>query len=562
MPSAAAQHGAAQARTRAFGYAAGSERAVTAAPGERQAFLERENQRIFDEAQREADSMFAQYQLSQLLASGGTPIQLGEAVTAELLRLCGAGGVALWLDQPSDASLGLVASAGDLLAQSLPARFATELEARDWCAQQPGASALTLIDDRPCGLLLLTPPEGGSLDADDLRLLQLSRHELAVAFRSAQVRTALERERGELTAIVEGATDAIVQVDVETRVVRINSAAERLLGVAASQAIGRRCEDLLGCALAGGHEGGVCPLAEVLANGEPIAYRETSLIGADQSVVRVVGGYSRTTAPAETDGGTDARATAILRDVTAARAFEALREGFAATVSHELRTPLALIKGYTDTLLHLELEPDERQSYLERIDQTTARLTRLVNEILDIAHLDADPLVMERSPTLLSAVIGRVLADLAVSGDAGRVRSAVDATLPPIDADSARIGQVLDNLISNALKYAPPSTEIVIHAAVDGEWMVVSVEDEGVGVPADDEGLVFEPFHRARNVRESSTPGTGLGLYISRRLVEAHGGRLWLQRRSDGRSGTRASFTVPLAARRSVRRDPRNNSGG
>jgi signal transduction histidine kinase len=562
MPAAAAQHGAAQDRPRAAGSAAASDRAVSATRGERQEFLERENQRIFEEAQREADSMFAQYQLSQLLASGGAPTELGEAVTAELLRLSHAGGVALWLEQPGDASFGLVAVAGDLATRPPPARFAAELEARDWCGRQPGAAVLTLIDDRVSGLIVLTPPEGGSLDADDLRVLQLSRHELAVAFRSAQVRTALERERGELTAIVEGATDAIVQVDTETRVVRINSAAERLLGVDARQAIGRSCDNLLGCTLAGGHEGGVCPLAEVLAGGEPIAYRESALIGADQSVVRVVGGYSRTTSLAEGDGRTDARATAILRDVTAARAFEALREGFAATVSHELRTPLALIKGYTDTLLHLDLDPDARQTYLERIDQTTARLTRLVNEILDIAHFDADPLVMERAPTLLSSLLARLLTDLAVSGQAGRVRSMVDVTLPPIDADSARVGQVLDNLVSNALKYASPSTEIVIHAAVDGEWMVVSVEDEGVGVPADDEGLVFEPFHRARNVRESSTPGTGLGLYISRRLIEAHGGRLWLEPRLDGRPGTRASFTLPLAAHRGAARDLRSRAGG
>lgn len=535
---------------------------MSATPGERQAFLESENQRIFEEAQREADSMFAQYQLSQLLASGGTPTQLGEAVTAELLRLSRAGGVALWLEQPGDASFGLVAGAGDFVAHPPPARFATELEAREWSARQKGAAVLTLIDDRVSGLLVLTPPGGGSLEADDLRVLQLSRHELAVAFRSAQVRTALERERGELTAIVEGATDAIVQVDAETRVVRINSAAERLLGVDAPRAIGRTCDDLLGCTLAGGHDGGICPLAEVLAGGEPLAYRESTLIGADQSVVRVVGGYSRTRSPAEVEGGTDARATAILRDVTAARAFAALREGFAATVSHELRTPLALIKGYTDTLLHLDLDPDARQSYLERIDQTTARLTRLVNEILDIAHFDADPLVMERAPTLLSSLMTRLMSDLAVSGQAGRVRSTVDPTLPPIDADSARVGQVLDNLVSNALKYAPSSTEIVVNAAVEGEWMVVSVDDEGVGVPADDEGLVLEPFHRARNVRESSTPGTGLGLYISRRLVEAHGGRLWLEPRSDGRAGTRASFTLPLAARRGAARDRRSQTSG
>jgi signal transduction histidine kinase len=123
----------------------------------------------------------------------------------------------------------------------------------------------------------------------------------------------------------------------------------------------------------------------------------------------------------------------------------------------------------------------------------------------------------------------------------------VPSDLPPVDVDSARIGQVLENLVGNALKYAAAETAVAVTAQASDEWLTVGVEDEGIGIPESDRALVLEPFHRARNVRESSIQGTGLGLYISRRLVEAHSGKLWVGDRTDGRRGTRVTFTLPVA---------------
>jgi signal transduction histidine kinase len=119
------------------------------------------------------------------------------------------------------------------------------------------------------------------------------------------------------------------------------------------------------------------------------------------------------------------------------------------------------------------------------------------------------------------------------------------------------VGQVLENLVANALKYAPGDSPVAVGAAVDGEWLVAWVDDEGIGVPESERSLVTEPFHRAWNVRESRIAGTGLGLYICRRLVEAHGGRLSIGDRPDGRPGSRVAFTLPiLADRRRSRRSP------
>ena len=485
--------------------------------------LERERRRSFGEAQREADALFAQYQLSQLIASGGSLADLGAAVLSELVRLAGAAAGALWLGAPGGDRLDRVADVGAATSGS------------------GGSHHLVLSDDPPETVVVVWPREGETLDEDGLRIAQLARHELAVAFAGARLREALELERHELGAIVDGATDLILQVDADGLVVRLNPAGARMLGLETQAALGRSCADVLGCEVAGAHPAEACPLAEVRTSGVPIAYRETVVRGEGGQPVRVAGSY------AAAAGGESVRATAILRDISAVRALEELREGFVATVSHELRTPLALIRGYAETLLQIELEPAQQRAYLERIDEATRRLTSLVSEVLDVTHLQADPLILERSSTTFATLVARLRGDLVLAGGADRLRVEAPAELPAVNVDVARVGQILGNLVSNALKYAPDGSDVVLGATPDGAWLAVTVDDEGVGIPEEDRALVTEPFHRAWNVRESRIPGTGLGLFICRRLVEAHGGRLSLRDRPDGRPGPRATFTLPLA---------------
>ena len=170
-----------------------------------------------------------------------------------------------------------------------------------------------------------------------------------------------------------------------------------------------------------------------------------------------------------------------------------------------------------------------------------------MDQVLDVTHLQADPLILERSTTTFASLVARLRGELDVAGGADRLVVTIPAELPPLDVDVGRVGQVLSNLVGNARKYAPDGSPIVIGAAVDGGWLAVTVDDEGVGVPEAERDLVTEPFHRAWNVRELRIPGTGLGLFICRRLVEAHGGRLDVLDRPDGHAGTRVRFTLPLA---------------
>ena len=515
------------------------------------ASLEDEAKRAFEDAQREADALFAQYQLSQLVASGGSLAELAGAVLLELTRLAAGDEGAVWLGDRPGGSLELAAEIGSI--DDVPARLMDPAAARAWAAGRADLRVVVLADEPSPMFVAIRAADGRALDEDGIRVAQLARHELSVAFAGARLREALEREGHDLAVIVDGATDVIVQVDESCRITRLNPAAQRLLGLTNADALGRTCGDALGCEAAGGHRIADCPLAETIRTGVPIGYRETAIRGT-QGTVKAGGGYSP---GLSRQGGV--RATAILRDLSATEALDQLREGFVATVSHELRTPIALIRGYAETLLEFDLEPEQQREYLERIQGLTTRLGDLTSQILDATHLDADPLILERTPVSFASLVARLRGDLALTGGDDRLVTALPPGLPPIEVDPSRVGRILENLVGNALKYAPDGSPVTIGAEVADGWLAVHVDDEGIGVPEADRPLVAEPFHRAWNVRESRIPGTGLGLYICRRLVEAHGGSLTIGDRPDGRPGTRVRFTLPiLGGRRDRQPSPEN----
>ena len=378
----------------------------------------------------------------------------------------------------------------------------------------------------------------------------------SVAFAGARLREALEREGHDLAAIVDGATDVIVQVDETCRVTRLNPAGERLLGWRMPRPSGgpaamrsaARPPAAIGVA--------DCPLAETIRRAARSATARP----------RSAASRARSRSPAATRRACPdpavSRATAILRDLSAAEALEQLREGFVATVSHELRTPIALIRGYAETLLQFELEPEQQREYLERIQGLTTRLGDLVSQILDATHLDADPLILERTPVAFAALVARLRGDLALTGRRSATRHDV-ARRPPADRGRSeprradpreprrQRAQVRARRVAGRRRRRRPMVR----------GSLVHIDDEGIGIPETERPLVAEPFHRAWNVRESRIPGTGLGLYICRRLVEAHGGNLTIGDRPDGQAGTRVTFTLPLLAGRRDRRSSTTPAG-
>ncbi len=537
--------------------------------GARLAALEADRWRSFEDAQREADTMFAQYQLSQLLASGGSVAELSAAVLDELLRHDEAQAGALWLTPPGGGLLTLVAAAPgpgasgpgapaavaraaaeEEPAEAVPPQLEDVAAATSWC-RGAGWAGVPLEESRDTGdgfeqrtVGFVALQRGAADDAGvPLRFLPRVRHELAIAFRAAQLRETLAHERSLLAAILDGATDAIVAVDEGRRVVRLNRAALALLD-ASPETAPTPCHELFGCdrprpdgAAPQLRCGTHCPFEEVLAGAPPIVGREQTVLGRGGEEIPVVASYAPMSGP-------DAGAVAVLHDLRGARALDELRSSFVAAVSHDLRTPLALITAYVDTLLGLELDAPERRRAIEGIGKAAARLAALVDEILDVAHLESSRIALRRQPTSLAAIVSRVTAEFADAPGIPPIEVALPGDLPPVDVDADRIAQVLDNLVTNAAKYGRTSAPITIRAAQQERSVVVSVEDQGVGIAPAERDQVFERFYRGRGARDAGVPGSGLGLYVCRRLVEAHGGEIWVD---DRPRGTAIAFTLPVA---------------
>jgi signal transduction histidine kinase len=527
--------------------------------------LEAERRRVFEDAQREADAVFAQYQLSQLLAAGGGVDDMAAAVLAEVARAVGAGAAALWLARPAATTLELVvtfpgrgAAVGRDDRQAIPGAFPDVAAARGWIAAR-GWSGVALPEGRAVGggpprsgeprvvgFLAVGPEAGGALDPAHARYLASVRLELAVTLRAAQLRASLAREQATLTAILEGATDAIVAVDAQRRVVRLNGAAATLVGTPARAGTGMHCSEFLDCARpsADGKPPGEplcglrCPFLDVLESGRPIVGREFRVRHRDGSAIPVAASISRMPAP---DGG----AVAILRDLRAARSLDEAKTSFVAAVSHELRTPLALIDGYTQSLLHLDLDGPTARRHVERIAVAAQRLAGLIDDIIDVSQVESDALVLRRTPLALDGLLRAYLAERADLPDARAVALALPRWLPAVDADATRIRQVIGNLVQNAEKHAGRSATIEIRARhLDHGTVVVTVADNGRGIDPEDRDHAFERFYRGQQVRESHVPGSGLGLYLCRRIVEAHGG--WVRLDATTR-GTSISFGLPVA---------------
>jgi two-component system sensor histidine kinase KdpD len=231
-----------------------------------------------------------------------------------------------------------------------------------------------------------------------------------------------------------------------------------------------------------------------------------------------------------------------------------LRAAMFSSVTHDLRTPLVSIKAGVTTLLDegVTLDADQRRELLGTILEETDRLNRLVGNILDLARVRAGALVPAKQPTDVDEVIESVLHRMKPALSRVRVRTVVRPDLPEVPIDPVQIDQVLSNLLENAARFSPPGGEILLSAAPWRRSVRIRVADQGPGIPADERDRVFEPFFR-RDTGEARM-GSGLGLAIARAVVQAHGGRIWIEGSPSG--GTAVVFELPVADAQPVRQEP------
>ena len=251
------------------------------------------------------------------------------------------------------------------------------------------------------------------------------------------------------------------------------------------------------------------------------------------------------TAPVQRPDGTLVGRIWTLREVTADRHLERLRDAFVAAVSHELRTPLTSISGFLEMLAdeEHELGPAGRR-YVDVIRRGNTRLRRIVEDLLLVAEIEAQRLELHPGQTDLADLATAAVEAARPAATAAEIDLKLDVEGPaPLEADAIRLGQVLDHLISNAIKFTPAGGSAMVSATAAGGSPRLEVTDTGIGVPHDELGQIFSRFYRASTATRREIPGTGLGLVIVRAIVEAHGGTVSLS--SIEGEGTRVIVMLP-----------------
>ncbi len=229
----------------------------------------------------------------------------------------------------------------------------------------------------------------------------------------------------------------------------------------------------------------------------------------------------------------------------ALRELDAARKELLANVSHELRTPLSIIKGYASTMLQPDVFFDTPtiRGFLECIDRESDRLARLIGDLLLMSRLDAGAFEMQMGLCTIAEVLESIHDRLRVLSNSHELSLDLPGPLPPVRADRGRLGEVLSNLVENAARCSPADTGIHVSARRDEDRLIVSVSDKGTGIPPEFHEKIFERFYQLGEPRKMER-GNGLGLCICRGIIEAHGGRIWVE--SEPEKGATFSFSLPL----------------
>jgi two-component system phosphate regulon sensor histidine kinase PhoR len=394
-----------------------------------------------------------------------------------------------------------------------------------------------VIERQTIGVLhAFNKQRGGHFIDEDVRLLERMARNAAAVIAGMRLYQAILEEKEELVHTIESLRAGLILVHQNGRINQMNAAARRVFGLG-PDVLGKNyaeiipnevIRNMIRAALEEEKEGDLVEITVQIDGKEHIYQVQNAIVrGEDQRPMGTV---------------------MIFNDITEIRNLERMKSAFVATVSHELRTPLTAIKGFISTLL-MDSEdaftPEERREFYSIIDQETDRLTRLINDLLNIARIEAGeslkPVYKQVDFYTLSKKVVMIQQQ---ATSKHTIIHDVPPGLPKIIADEDKVDQILTNLLSNAIKYSPNGGEIRVKAwEEDADHIIFYVSDQGIGIPKEHLTKVFEKFHRVDNSDTRKQYGTGLGLYLVKHLVEViHGGQIWV----ESEVGVGSTFYVRL----------------
>lgn len=397
----------------------------------------------------------------------------------------------------------------------------------------------------------------------DWQFLQGFAEQAAIAVRNARLYSLLHTERSRLIAILENSADGIMILTRDRIVVAINHTLTTMVGLAPEDAVGRPCSAVL-------------PLENV--TGIDFCRDENYTGRLDAPNLRCEGELIRpgdkrlmlavTFTPLTTESGRLINIVVNVHDITRFREEEEMKSTFTSIISHELKTPVALIKGYAQTLARPDARWDAEtvRGSLHVIEEEADRLEALINNLLDASRIQAQGVQLDCADVNVVTLLHKVADAYRTQTDQHRIEVAFPSPLPPVWGDEERLRQVFTNLLSNAIKYSPqggaisiggwlrPAQSLANEAETDvtapeltaKEYIMIYVADQGIGIPASDLSHVFDRYYRVDSSLRRTTAGAGLGLYLAKAIVDAHGGRIWAT--SEPGKGTTFFVALPVDA--------------
>jgi len=381
----------------------------------------------------------------------------------------------------------------------------------------------------------------GPFSRGDRDLLQSFASQAAIAVHNARLYTRVAEQNQHLDAIVESSADGIFILDPGLRFERFNRSCSRLTGYSPEEVIGKEHDEII---VWRSRQHGQT-LQEAGAGGWPLSanstlYTEGDLRRRDGGTISL----GITYAPTLSESGKLMSIVANMRDITKFREAEELKSTFISIISHELRTPVALIKGYVGTLRRedADWDPEIIDDSLQVIEEEADRLAGLIDDLLDASRLQAGALMLDFSEVAIDTIARRLVERFRTQSERHSFEVSFSPDFPLVVADEGRLTQVLSNLLSNAVKYSPDGGKVTIRGSRPPGEIVVCVSDEGTGIAREDLPRVFDRFYRS-SAAARKTKGAGLGLFLAKAVVEAHGGRIWVDDQIGG--GARICFSLP-----------------
>ncbi len=394
------------------------------------------------------------------------------------------------------------------------------------------------------GVVYIFRATGGNFTRNEARLLQSFADQAAIAVHNARLYEQVTTEKQRLDAILRHSADGIMILNRDLTIESINLALARMTGWRVDEAQGAPHSEVIRWAR---RESRV-DLEEAVANGWPLheqsmLYVEGDLKHTSNSTLSV----GITYAPLFNERGELRNIIGNVRDITKFREAEEAKTTFISVISHELKTPVSVIKGYASTLNRDDVEWD-RETVLRGltvIDEEADKLSELIDNLLDASRLQIGTFTLDFGDVALDQLAERVAEKFRTQTTRHEIRVEFPPDFPAVSGDERRLGQVLSNLLSNAIKYSPDGGTITLSGAVVSDGVRISVSDQGVGLRPGQQEMIFDRFYRVDNALTRETQGVGLGLYIVRSIIEAHGGRIWAE--SEPGQGTTFTFELPLS---------------